>query len=99
MNFLYKLNKRSWATLMMLFFMVSIYAQQSFTGVVMDENDLPLIGATVMVKGTNNGTVTDLDGKFTIKVQREGVTLTISYIGYQTQDVKFKKGQHKSCAN
>jgi len=47
----------------------------------------PLIGATVMEKGTNNGTVTDFDGNFTLNV-KPGATLVISYVGYESQEVK-----------
>ncbi len=50
-------------------------------GVVTDENGEPIIGANVVEKGTTNGTVTDLDGKFTMEVSENGV-LQISYIGY-----------------
>ncbi|MCR5077174.1 MAG: TonB-dependent receptor [Prevotella sp.] len=66
----------------------SIYAQkQNFTGKVLDANGEPVIGATVMVKGTTNGTATDLDGNFTIAVD-PGATLTISYVGYTTQEMR-----------
>ena len=51
----------------------------------------PLIGATVMEKGTSNGTVTDFDGNFRLKV-KAGSTLVVSYIGYLTQEVAAKDG-------
>ena len=51
----------------------------------------PVIGATVMEKGTSNGTVTDFDGNFKIKVE-PGKTLVISYIGYNTQELPAKDG-------
>ena len=57
------------------------------TGVVSDTNGEPIIGASVVEKGTSNGTITDLDGKFTIEVNA-GATLNISYIGYKNQEVK-----------
>ena len=50
------------------------------TGVVSDASGEPIIGASVIEKGTSNGTITDLDGKFTIEVNA-GATLNISYIG------------------
>ena len=56
------------------------------TGHVEDSQG-PLIGATVMEKGTNNGTVTDFDGNFTLNV-KQGATLVISYVGYESQEVK-----------
>ena len=58
----------------------------SVTGVVTDEMG-PVIGASVVVKGTTNGTVTDVDGKFTISGVSKGAVLQISYVGYQTQEV------------
>ena len=58
-------------------------------GTVTDEGGEPLIGATVMVAGTNNGTATDFDGVFSIDVE-QGKILKISYVGYLSQDVKVK---------
>ena len=71
-----------------------LYAQQfSITGVVTDKKlKEPIIGASVIVKGTTNGTVTDLDGKFTIQVSKENV-LVISFIGYITQEIKVNENQ------
>lgn len=57
------------------------------TGKVTDNNDEPLIGATVKAIGTTLGTVTDIDGNFSLKCN-SGVTLEVSYIGYNTQQVK-----------
>ena len=59
--------------------------QKKVTGVVSDSEG-PLIGATVMEKGTSNGTVTDMDGNFTLNV-KPGATLVISYIGYVSQTI------------
>jgi TonB-linked SusC/RagA family outer membrane protein len=59
---------------------------KKLTGVVLDENGEPLLGANVLQKGTTNGSITDLDGKFTIDVP-QGSTLVITYIGYITKEV------------
>ena len=56
-------------------------------GEVMDDLNEPVIGASVIEKGTSNGVVTDLDGQFTIQVEK-GAVLQISYIGYVTQSIK-----------
>lgn len=56
-------------------------------GVVVDENGEPLIGASVLVKGSTIGVTTDFDGNFSIKASK-GATLVISFIGYVTQEVK-----------
>lgn len=58
----------------------------SVTGLVVDANGEPVIGANVMVKGTNNGTITDIDGKFTLNNAKG--TLVVSFIGYKTQEVQ-----------
>jgi TonB-linked SusC/RagA family outer membrane protein len=69
----------------------ALYAQSEITGTVVDETGEGVIGATVKEKDTTNGTVTDLDGNFKIKV-KVGATLVVSYIGYQTQEVAAKNG-------
>ena len=56
-------------------------------GKVIDEQNEPIIGVTVTVKGTNTGTVTDIDGKYSISVKK-GKTLVFSYLGYKTKEVK-----------
>jgi TonB-linked SusC/RagA family outer membrane protein len=62
------------------------YAQNSVTGNVSDMNGEAVIGASILEKGTTNGTITDIDGNFTLNVS-EGTTLQISYIGYVTQEI------------
>ena len=62
-------------------------AQTRVTGKVVDENGEPVIGASILVKGTTIGTVTDIDGNFTLTVPAEGKTLVISYVGMKTQEV------------
>ena len=57
------------------------------TGVVKDAKGEPLIGATIMVKGTKHGTATDLDGKFQVNAA-PGSTLIVSYVGSKPQEVK-----------
>ena len=64
----------------------SVQQTKQATGHVTDSQG-PLIGATVMEKGTNNGTVTDFDGNFSLNV-KPGATLVISYVGYESQEVK-----------
>lgn len=66
-----------------------VYEQQNHnvTGQVMDEDGQPLPGATVMEKGSNNGTQTDFDGNYSISVSNPSATLVFSYIGYETKEV------------
>lgn len=63
-------------------------------GLVVDQNGEAIIGASIFEKGTQNGTVTDVDGKFRLNVQNYGNTLEVSYIGYTTQRIKPKKGDN-----
>ena len=69
---------------------VAAVTQQSVTvkGVVKDANGEPIIGASVFEKGTSNGTVTDYDGNYSLKVANSNATIVVSYIGYVTQEVK-----------
>ena len=73
----------------------SVAAQQTekVTGVVSDAAGT-IIGASVLEKGTTNGTITDMDGRFELNV-KPGATLVISYIGYATKEVKATKGEMK----
>lgn len=66
-------------------------ATHTVSGIVKDENGLPIIGATVKVHGAQMGVVTDIDGKFSLKTS-VGSVLTVSYIGYKTQDIKVQEG-------
>ena len=63
----------------------------TLTGTVLDQNGIPVIGANVIEKGTTNGTVTDFDGNFSIQVNKNSV-LTVSFIGYVSQEVAVKGG-------
>ena len=66
------------------------YAQNTVTGTVVDASGEPLIGASVQVKGTKSGAVTDLDGHFTISNVKDGSDITISYVGYTSQTLTLK---------
>ncbi|MCD8260238.1 MAG: carboxypeptidase-like regulatory domain-containing protein [Bacteroides sp.] len=61
--------------------------RKTITGTVMDKNET-IIGANVMIKGTTNGTITDLDGNFIISNVLDNAILQISYIGYITQEIR-----------
>ena len=64
------------------------WAQTTVTGTVLDEQNVPLPGANVVVKNTTNGVVTDFDGNFSISVSNTNAVLVISYIGYVGKEVK-----------
>ena len=64
--------------------------ERTVSGVVYDSDGLPVIGAGVMVKGSLHGTVTDEDGRWTLELEDDNVTLEISSMGYQSQSVAVK---------
>ena len=66
-----------------------VFAQQS--GMVVDQNNEPLPGASVVIKGTTTGTTTDFDGKFSINLS-QGDVLVVSYVGFSTNEVTFDGG-------
>jgi len=64
-----------------------VFAQEIIKGTITDENGEPLPGATIQEKGTTNGTITDVEGGFTLSVPEDAI-LTISFVGYQTMEVQ-----------
>lgn len=70
-----------------IFNMAMVMAQTSVKGTVTDNNGEPMIGVSVLEKGTANGVITDLDGNFALRVNR-GSILVFSYVGYVTQELK-----------
>ncbi len=75
-------------TLSFLFMSQTLFAQsRTVRGVVKDSTGEFVIGASVLEKGTTNGTITDLDGNFSIQVESDKAVLQISFVGYTSQDV------------
>ena len=71
-----------------LFSFTAAFAQVLVRGTVLDEAGETVIGASVMIKGTTQGTITDFDGKFSLSVPDKKAVLVISFIGYANQEVK-----------
>ncbi len=69
------------------FAVVTAYAQRTITGTVSDSNGEPLIGASILVQNTTSGTVTDIEGAFSLVVPDSGEKLIVSYTGFTTQTV------------
>lgn len=86
-----KLKKYIWTTILLLCLMngQTIFAQQfKVTGkVTMDQTNEPLAGTTVLEKGTNNGTITDVDGGYSINLNDASAILVFSFVGMETQEV------------
>lgn len=66
----------------------ALQQQGKINGIVVNKDGEPLIGVSVMVKGTSTGTVTDLDGRFSLDVQNQDITLLFSYIGFISKEMK-----------
>lgn len=80
---------------MLLLSVMVTHAQQfDVKGTIVDKkSNEPIIGASVLIKGTANGTITDIDGKFILKDAKKGNTLVVSYVGYLTQDILLNGNQ------
>ena len=66
--------------------------QRSIKGKVLDDEGLPLTGANVLEAGTNNGTITDFEGNFSIQLENDDAILTISFVGYVDQSIDVSNG-------
>ena len=85
------LTRRLMLSFLFLLASTLAFAQTEASGTIVDNTGEPIIGATVMEKGTSNGTVTDIDGNFRLKTA-SGSTLVISYIGFATQELPAQAG-------
>lgn len=72
---------------------LTVMAQKTVTGVVSDRNSEPLIGATVKAVGSNEATVTDVDGNFSLKISESVRQIEVSYVGYRTLITNIKGGK------
>ncbi len=74
-------------TTLMLLFAAATWAQQTVSGVITTPDGEPLIGVNVTEMGTTNGTISDIDGAYTLTV-KEGATLVVSIVGYETKEIE-----------
>ncbi|WP_370525513.1 SusC/RagA family TonB-linked outer membrane protein [Dysgonomonas sp. 521] len=81
-------SMRLFFSLLLSFLFMSMQAQVTVTGFVKDSGNEPLIGTTVAVKGTTSATITDVDGKYQLRVPDANVTLDFTYVGYTPQSIK-----------
>ena len=70
---------------------LGMMAEQQVSGVVVDEKNEPIIGASIQVKGGTQGTITDYDGEFFLTVPDDATVLVVSYVGMQSQEVAVKR--------
>lgn len=77
-------------TVILMAFVIGASAQAKLTGTIVDaDSNEALIGATIVEKGTSNGTITDVDGTFSLTTKSESGIVEISFIGYLTQEIEF----------
>ena len=90
------LKKQLMLTVTLLCYSLIGWAQSQFgnlSGTVTDESGMPLVGVSVVIKGTNKGVATDFDGKYSLTDVPKGAVLQFSSVGYQTADVKANNSQ------
>lgn len=94
-NNCFQLNRKFWVTMAMLLTLAlpALAQKITVTGHVADEQGEDLIGATIMEKGTTNGTSADIDGNFSISVP-SNATLVVSYVGYDPMEVSVNGQTH-----
>ena len=84
------LLKQPWIILIALILPLQVFAQagsRTITGIVLDENNEPMVGVTVIVPGTTTGTATDINGSFSLVIAATATELEFSYIGYESMIV------------
>ncbi len=82
-------NFKNVLTIALFLMGATLFAQTKLSGKVVDENNMALPGADVVIKGTTKGTNTDFDGKFSIECQHTTGTLVISFMGYESKSIEF----------
>ncbi len=94
-NYSFHLNRKFWVTVAMVIALAfpALAQKITVTGTVLDEFGDPMIGATIMQKGTSNGTAADIDGNFELSVE-PNATLVVSYVGYDPMDVAVNGQKH-----
>ncbi|GFD78599.1 TonB-dependent receptor [Tenacibaculum sp. KUL118] len=80
-------------TILLFLVMVNTVAQEgNISGTVLDNNNEPLVGVNIIVKGTKNGVQTDIDGNFTLSNTKGELTLIVSYVGFKTKNISTNSG-------
>ncbi len=74
--------------------LLTLAQQKTITGVVIDNYNEPLIGVSILEKETSNGTVTNLDGQYSLQVTSDAAILVFSYVGYKTQEISVNGQTH-----
>lgn len=86
-------NFKNLLFVVVFFISATVLGQTKITGIVVDETNQSLPGASVVVKGTTNGTSTDFDGNFTLQAETASGTVVVSFIGYKSKEVSFSSSK------
>lgn len=86
-------NFKNLLFVVVFFISATVLGQTKITGIIVDETSQALPGASVVVKGTTNGTSTDFDGKFTLQAETASGTVVVSFIGYKSKEVNFSSSK------
>lgn len=92
------ITKLGFALMLLLLCSSVSYAQFNVTGSVKDAGGDPLVGVTISVKGTTNGTISDVEGNFSLSVPGSSATLVLSYVGYTTKEFAVSSSNNKLMA-
>lgn len=87
------ITRRSVLSFVLMFVSIVMSAQIKVSGVVKDDAGEPMPGVSVMIKGTNVGVVTDVNGLFSLQTDRKNAVLSFSFLGYTTQEQKLQTGK------
>lgn len=83
-----KLTKQLFFTISMMLLSYTAFGQNGLTGQVIDNNNMPLPGVSVVIKGTTAGTITDFDGNYNLNTElSDSTVLVFSYVGFKTQEI------------
>ena len=83
-----KLTKQLFFTISMMLLSYTAFSQNGLTGQVIDNNNMPLPGVSVVIKGTTAGTITDFDGNYNLNTElSDSTVLVFSYVGFKTQEI------------
>src|SRR3989339_2101816 len=79
--------KKTLLILLTFFLFTNAFSQPVITGMVLDENGISMPGVSVLIKGTSIGTITDFNGKLSIKIDHKDAVLVFSFIGYSPSEI------------
>lgn len=90
MHYLQNLKRATWLIMLHLLCFIAVAQDTSVHGTVIDKNGEPMIGVNVTIKGTNSGTITNVNGEFQINNLKKSAVISFSYIGYKSKEITYK---------